>query len=165
MYDKDFSPDIVSCKCCYMCIKRHANEGCLDCSAFLTKYLPVLPISKFNKSVMSELKSALTELFVAMECSSIKVEEELEISCPSFVKDVIKIVDEIKSAADIEKVWHINREVALNVFSVIQEVLYGNDIGDILSSDEDMGDESEDEEDMSSTELEHEVASSDDDSD
>ena len=99
----------------------------------------------------SELKAALGELFEAMGISKIKVESELEVDYLSLVNDLVKVIDELKSSEDICRLWHINQELSCKMFSVIQDVIFGNK--DDLSSSDNDSDESDEKEDVSSTEY------------
>ena len=78
---------------------------------------------KFNKSVKSELRSGLCDLFDALEIGTILVEETLEMTVSSFTEDFIKAVDEITEPGDIVKLWHISLEMAQNIFSVFNDVM------------------------------------------
>ena len=159
MFDKDFIFELDSCKCCYSCIVSHSDRGCQECFLFLEKFFP--PTStKVTKSVKSELKAALGELFEAMEISKVQVESQLEVDCSSLVKDLVKVIDEIKTPGDIVRFWHVDKELSCKMFSVIQDVVFGNDAE--LSSSEDDSEESDDEEDISCTELDEKVTSSED---
>ena len=101
---------------------------------------------KVSKSVASELKEALGELFEAMELKSIMVEGKLEIDCLSFTLDLLRVLDEIRESDDIVKLWHIDAELSVRVFSVLYDVLFGGDEEDVQA-----GDNSEDEEDLAET--------------
>ena len=102
---------------------------------------------KISKSVASELKEALGELFEAMELKSIMVEGKLEIDCLSFTLDLLRVLDEIRESDDIVKLWHIDKELSVRVFSVLYDVLFGGDEEDVQEA----GDNSEDEEDLAET--------------
>ena len=52
------------------------------------------------------------------------MEDELEVSTASFIKDLIKMLDEIKVAGDIVEMWHIDPRVAEKVFDIFQEVIF-----------------------------------------
>ena len=133
------------------------------------------------KSVASELKNALNELFEVLSVKCIKVETSLEISCADFIRDLMRVIDEIKSAVDIVRLWHIDLQLAVQVFDVVQEVLFEEDTsedgvveemeeshdvcasgsddsddGDVIDSDEDVIDS--DEEDANDSD-EYDVAS------
>ena len=151
MFDKDFVFELDSCKCCYSCIVQHGDGGCQECLLLLQKFFPPTSITKFTKSVKSELKAALGELFEAMGISKIKVESELEVDYLSLVNDLVKVIDELKSPEDICRFWHINQELSFKMFSVIQDVIFGNK--DDLSSSDNDSDESDEKEDVSNTEY------------
>ena len=76
-----------------------------------------------SRSVASELRSALNELFAAMSVKELKVESNLCLGISNFVSDFIKVVDEIKTAADIVNKWHISPDIARKMFSTLNEVL------------------------------------------
>ena len=69
------------------------------------------------------------------------VEGDLVITTKGFIKDFIKMCDEIKTKEDIIEMWHIDEAIALNVILSFHEVI-NEDLGDILSCD-DSDDESE----------------------
>ena len=52
------------------------------------------------------------------------MEDELEVSTASFIKDLIKMLDEIKVAGDIVEMWHIDPRVAEKVFDIFEEVIF-----------------------------------------
>ena len=79
---------------------------------------------KVTKSVSSEVQEALTELFSVCEISCIKVENKLEVSCNSFIGDLLRVVDELKQPSDIVRFWHIETDLAVKVFSVLYDVLF-----------------------------------------
>ena len=126
--------------------------GCERCSDLLRKFLPVSRRCRIAKSISSELYEALLELFDVMSLESITVESSLEISCESFAKDVMRMVDELKSSLDIVQFWHVNYELATNVFAVIQDVLHSDFEIMEESSETDEFVESSDDEDLSSYE-------------
>ena len=124
------------CQCCYFCIKTHSDGGCQDCLRFLEQFFPATSKLKVSKSVARELKSALAELFEEMDLSIIKVEGRLELDCASFIRDICKMLDEIKSGGDIVSFWHVSADLAMKVFSVISEVIFGDDTECSSSEDE-----------------------------
>ena len=138
--EKDSSDAHIKCFCFYNCIHLHADEGYSSCKEFLDTFLPASTSQKLSKSVSSEIKSALEELFAAMSVKLIQVENDLVLSISSFSKDVVKNADEINNAEDISRIWHVSSDVALKVFSILTEVIYGDEISDSGSS----SDESED---------------------
>ena len=90
----------------------------------------------------------------------VKVESELEVECSSLVNDLVKVIDELRSPEDICRLWHVNQELSCKMFSVIQDVIFGNK-DDLSSSDNDSSDESDyDEDDASSTEFNENFPSS-----
>ena len=120
--------DVAKCYCCYPCVKKDAEDGCSDCRELLDTFLPQKSSLKLSKKVSSELKSALGELFAAMDVKDVAVENNLLMSVSSFVPDITKLVDEIKAASDISSIWHTSSEVASKVFETMEEVLYGEDL-------------------------------------
>ena len=52
------------------------------------------------------------------------MEDELEVNTDSFIKDLIKMLDEIKVAGDIVEMWHIDPRVAEKVFDIFKEVIF-----------------------------------------
>ena len=140
-FDVENPPSDVKCLCCYECIKTHSDSGCSSCTQFLNTFLPLKTSLKLSKSVSSEVKCALLELFDAMAVKQVKVEDDLELSPTNFVSDLIKVIDEIKRATDIVDTWHVSLDLAIKVFSTLNDVLYGEDLSDY--SDSDSSDESE----------------------
>ena len=115
-------------------MKSDSINGCVQCTDFLKTYFPENKKRKVGKSTCRELSDTLSDLFEAMSLSSIKVENTLNMNIPSFIKDIKRSIDEIKSPDDIVNLWHISMDLAENVFSVIQEVVFpGHDV--ILDSE------------------------------
>ena len=141
--EKDSSDAHIKCFCCYNCIHLHADKGCYLCKELLDTFLPAS--LKQSKSLSSEIKSALEELFAAMSVKLIQVENNLVLSISSFSKDVVKNVDEINSAKDISRMWHVSSDVALKVFSILTEVIYGDEISDSGSSSDESDDDFDEE--------------------
>ena len=133
-FDEDIPSSDNMCVCCYHCIKFHAEGSCSSCKEFLDTFFPTRSILKLSKSVSSELRCALKELFAAMSVKELKVESQLCLTISSFVNDFIKIVDEIKTEADIVHNWHVSSDVASKVFSTLNDVLYGEDFSDSSGS-------------------------------
>ena len=130
------------CVCCYVCIKSHAEGGCFSCKEFIDTYFPPKNSVKLSKSVYSELRCALLELFAAMAVKELKVESDLVLNLMNFINDFIKVIDEVKTASDIGRIWHVSPDVADRVFSVLHDVLYGDE--DLCDSAGSSTDESED---------------------
>ena len=116
--------NLPRCKCCYNCIRRDSQDGCQDCNLFLDRFFPKVSKVKMTKTVSSEIKEALSELFSVCEISYIKVENKLEVSCNNFIGDLLKVVDELKQPSDIVRFWHIETDLAVKVFSVLYDVLF-----------------------------------------
>ena len=74
------------------------------------------------------MKCALTDLFSALELSNIRVENDLSLDCKSFIKDLLRVVDEVHCSQDIVRFWHIDKSVAVKIFSVLQSVLEDDDL-------------------------------------
>ena len=106
-------------------MRQHSASGCVQCDTFLTKFFPKDSYLKLKKPVVTELREALEELFDALGTESLLLENEVEISSDSFIKDFIKMSDEVKSEKDIVEIWHLNPIVASDVFMVFEEVLFG----------------------------------------
>ena len=153
-FDVQEPPCETKCQCCYPCIRSDADDGCLNCIEFLNTFLPRKTNLKLSKSVTAELKQALHELFKSVSAKEVKVEDDLVVSCDSFLSDFLKMIDEVKTDTDIVKMWHIKPELASSIFATMNEVLYAD--GE-LSSEESSGDESEDVLDESSESSEDEV--------
>ena len=136
-FDQKFSADLnrIDCNCCFSCISKHCKDGCLQCQGFIEKFFPVSSKVKVSKSVAGELKAALHELFVEMNLECIKVEGTLDLDCSSFIRDVLKMVDELRSNDDILKFWHVSEELARKVYSVTHQVIF-EDIFDSSSEEE-----------------------------
>ena len=145
MFDKNLNIQLDKCKCCFSCIKTHSESGCQVCRYFLETYFPRNNSVKGKKSVYAELKHALTELFEAMNVKSLRVEADLEIDCSSFICDFLRVVDQVKSFEDIEKLWHVERKVAINVFSIFDDVLHDN-FDEVDGEDENEEEEIQDDE-------------------
>ena len=99
-----------------------------------------------SRSVEKELEAALTELFLVLGLSVVKVENDLEIQTSNFIGDIKKVKDEIKDHLDIVRLWHFSDDLAENVFSVINEVLFSSDDTEYMSTEEEAN-ETDDEED------------------
>ena len=86
-----------------------------------------------------------------MKLSCIKVEGQLELNCSNFIGDVTKMLDEIRDPDDIIKFWHVERDLARNVYLVLQDVIFG-DYAECFSSSDESEDSSADDEDLSGSE-------------
>jgi hypothetical protein len=115
-----------SCHCCFVCIKLHSEEGCKSCQEFLSVFFPPKVTLKLSKSVSEELKEALVDLFQAMDITQVRVENDLAVTIGSFCSDFTRMVDEVKSASDIERIWHVHTKIARGVFAILEEVLFGD---------------------------------------
>ena len=62
-----------------------------------------------------------------MKLSYIKGEGHHQLDCKSFVNDVVRTVDELKSPEDVMRFWHVPFDLATNVFMIITEVIFGTD--------------------------------------
>ena len=77
-----------------------------------------------SKSVKREIKQSLEDLFAALNISSIDIDGCIMLSSSTFVNDVLKILDEIRTPRDIVDTWHIPFSIACRIFSVIEEVFH-----------------------------------------
>ena len=133
-----------SCHCCFVCIKLHSEEGCKSCQEFLSFFFPPKASLKLSKSVSEELREALADLFQALNITQVRVEDDLTVSIESFCSDFLRMVDEVKSFHDIERIWHVHSKIARAVFAILEEVLLGDsDPSDLVhnESSEDSGEE------------------------
>ena len=92
-----------------------------------------------------------------MDIDFLLVDNCLEISTQNFIEDLLKVLDEIRSANDIVDTWHIPAEVASKIQSVISEILgEGNkEMDSDIDSDENTDCDDFDCVDSSSSEDEH----------
>ena len=100
----------------------------------------------------------MLELFAAMAVKELKVESDLVLSPINFINDFIKVIDEVKTASDIVRIWHVSPDVASRVFSIFHDVLYGDDelcdsAGSSTDESEDIFDEDSDSTDDDDTEC------------
>ena len=91
-----------------------------------------------SKSVASGIKGALVELFEALNMETISVEKDLKVNTRGFIKDFIKVIDEIKTEEDIVSIWHIDPVVAARVFSLLKDVLSEPDELDLTVEQKDV---------------------------
>ena len=133
-FDETFISTVVKCFCCFSCIRDHRDEGCARCAGFINTYFAQNIKQKVSKAAATDLTEALEELFDALQINTILVEDELEVSTASFIKDFMKNLDEIKAAADIVDVWHIDSGVADKVFMTFEEVIFGGQVS-IIEND------------------------------
>ena len=126
LFDENFQSKSLKCTCCYSCIVKHnRDDGCGNCESFLDTFFPEKSHHKIARSVASSLKEAMEELFIAMGIDFLLVENELQISVSSFIKDFLKMSDEIRREQDIVDMWHLEPTVAHSVFQLFSEVLFG----------------------------------------
>ena len=90
---------------------------------------------KLTKSVATEVREALKELFSTLGNNTLMVEGDLEIKTDSFINDFLKMSDEIKSAVDVVNLWHIDQSIAQKLFMLFDEIVFGN--FDTLTDDSD----------------------------
>ena len=147
---------MVKCNCCYSCIKLHSENGCNECISFIKTFFPFPHTLRISRSVEKELEAALTELFLVLGLSVVKVENDLEIQTSNFIGDIKKVIDEIKDHLDIVRLWHISDDLAENVFSVINEVLFSSDDTEYMSTEEEAN-ETDDEEDNIDSESDSDI--------
>ena len=122
-FDADFEHQVSACLCCYSCILRDANHGCQSCSEFLETYLSHKRPSRLSRSIFHDLKVGIQELFRGLGLSSVAVESKLQLSVENFIDDFIKAFDEIQTYSDIIEMWHIDENLAKDLFDVCSEVL------------------------------------------
>ena len=111
---------------------KHSECGCEKCLTFLTTFVTHNTKSKIRKSVASSLIEAFTELFEALNLDTVLVEGKLEVSTRDFIKDLVKMCDEVKSEKDIVNMWHIDQALAQTLFSLFSEVVFGTELDDVL---------------------------------
>ena len=164
-FDCVIDSPVSSCRCCYNCIEKHSQSGCLQCTDFLNQYFPQKRKVTLSIRVSDELKLALNDLFEEMGLTTIKVEENLALSPHNFITDLLRAVDEIKCPLDVKRLWHVSMDIAIKVFMTIKEVVFDSKISNCsprCDKDEDDSHSSSEESVSSSDEL---VESSDDESD
>ena len=73
---------------------------------------------------MKSVKDGLQQLlFNGLGMDKIPVESSLCMTTTCFIKDFIRIYDEISSARDIVDMWHVEESLAKSMLSVCHEVL------------------------------------------
>ena len=126
-----FQPDFVyqgsKCTCCYSCIRKDASSGCVTCTEFLDRYSFRRKSKRLSKSAMKSVKNGLQLLFDGMAMEKIPVESSLFMTTECFVKDFIRVYDEISSPRDICDLWHVDESLAESMLSVCEEVLWGTE--------------------------------------
>ena len=90
-----------------------------------------------------------------MDLQDIKVETRLTLGISNFINDFLKSIDEIQTDDDIVHNWHVSSEVATNMFSIVNEILLGEEdsdspYGSSDEEDDDIIDEEDGEESESS---------------
>ena len=121
--NSDFNANTKACECCYSCISNHAAVGCGKCALFLETYIPVRNQHAYSKSIRKGLKFALTELFEALNITSIEIETRLTLTVQNFTDDFIKVYDEIAGPVDIQSMWHVPQELAMDIYAVCIDFL------------------------------------------
>ena len=125
-FDDSFTSEAEKCLCCYSCIKQHSGDGCSKCSDFIDRFFTQKNAKlKVSKTLAAELIEALEELFTALRMEVVVIEDELEVTTESFIKDFVKVLDEVRSENDLVEMWHLNPSVAHKVFMLFQEVVFG----------------------------------------
>ena len=125
LFDENFHSKSLKCTCCYSCIVKHKNEGCGNCGAFLATFFTEKPHNKFARSVGLSLKEAMEELFTAIGTDVLLVENKFPIPVSSFVRDFLKMSDEIRREQDIVDMWHLDPAIAHSLFQLFSEVVFG----------------------------------------
>ena len=105
-------------------MQRHSACGCEKCSRFLSTFVTHNIKPKLRKSIVSSLIEAYKELFKALHMETVLVEGELEVSIKDFIKDLVKMCDEVKSDKDIVNMWHVDPVLAQTLFSLFSEVVF-----------------------------------------
>ena len=77
------------------------------------------------------------ELFTALKMDYLLVESELEVKTQNFIKDCIKMCDEVKTEQSIVDIWHIDPLVAEKLFMLFNEVIFGEFENSLECDDED----------------------------
>ena len=98
---------------------------------------------KLSKSIVSEIKTGLLELFSILEVQRIQVEDSLSVGIESFIKDLVKMIDEVNTPEDIARMWHIDGNLAQWIYSTMSEILFSkedNSEGSLTSDEEDSDD-------------------------
>ena len=124
LFDESYRSEDPTCSCCYSCMKQHSDHGCEKCYDFLETFFSQKSKVKVTKSVAATLKEAMEELFTALNMENLLVENELKVFSKDFIKDFIKMSDEIRTEQDIVDMWHIDPAVAHPVFLLFTEVLF-----------------------------------------
>ena len=88
------------------------------------------------------------ELFDAMAVKEVKVEQNLVLTTKNFINDFVKVIDEVKAAADIVRIWHVDFDLSSKLFSTLTDVLYGDALSDTEASSSDESEDVEDDEDV-----------------
>ena len=78
-----------------------------------------------SKSLVSELKEAMSDLFCALDLKKVMIENSMEVTSVSFTKDFIKNIDEVKTEEDIVRIWHIEPLIAKKIYLLLNDVLNG----------------------------------------
>ena len=79
----------------------------------------------------------MSDLFCALDLKQVTIEKSLEVTCISFTKDFIKNIDEVKTAEDIVRIWHIEPLIAKKIYLLLTDVLNGATDDNVdFSSDE-----------------------------
>ena len=125
MFDDNYKSEVPKCSCCYACILTHSEGGCLTCLDFFKKFFPENKIKKMSKSLVSELKEAMSDLFCALDLKKVMIENSMEVTSVSFTKDFIKNIDEVKTEEDIVRIWHIEPLIAKKIYLLLNDVLNG----------------------------------------
>ena len=118
-------------------MRQHRDSGCKECDEFLESFFPQKSKLKITKSVAADLKEALEELFTALKMDYLLVESELEVKTQNFIKDFIKMCDEVKTEQSIVDMWHIDPLVAEKLFMLFNEVIFGEFENSLECDDED----------------------------
>ena len=90
LFDETYKSEVPKCTCCYVCMKLHSDNGCIQCTSFLDTYIPQKSTLKVNKSVALDLTEGLKELFRALRIDYVLVENQFKVKINNFIKDFIR---------------------------------------------------------------------------
>ena len=142
-FDQDFEHNSSPCVCCYSCITRDSDQGCQDCYKFLNTYLHQKKLFTQSRSTLKEIKCGLQELFRGLRLKFIEVESNLQLTVENFSEDFVRAFDEISGSSDIVKLWHIDKDLAEDVYGVCLEVLEDNNPTEYESNEDSISEVSE----------------------
>ena len=86
-------------------------------------FFPPESLTKKSRSVKRELQRGLEDLFEELGLTFFIIDDCLDLSTTSFIKDLLRVLDEIKNHEDIVNTWKIPDRIACQIFAVIIEIL------------------------------------------